>query len=64
MKTYRHGARIAPKQFRNGKFERIEIPLPSPPPDPTAYNLAAANLHKPWARRWMRSLAIQHRTSF
>jgi hypothetical protein len=61
---FRHGARVAPKQYLRGEIRRIELPLPSAPPDIASYDLAVANLHKPWARRWMRNLAIQYRAPF
>jgi hypothetical protein len=64
MAIYRHGAKVKVQQTVKRERTLVELPLPPPPPDPTAYRIAAANLHKPWARRYMRSLAIQYRSGF
>lgn len=49
---FKRGARIGPKIRR----EVTEASIPERRRRGEAYELAMANLHKPWARRYLRSL--------
>lgn len=49
---FKRGARVTPKQRRT----IIEANARPAAPRGEAYTLAMANLHKPWARRYLREL--------
>lgn len=48
---FKRGARVKPAQRR--AIIEANMRLDRPPPE--AYELAMANLHKPWARRYLRA---------
>lgn len=48
---FKRGAKVKPAQRR----EIIEANMRPERPPPEAYDLAMANLHKPWARRYLRN---------
>lgn len=51
---FKRGARIKPARRRQ-LTEVMIVTSPRLAPDPTAYALAMENVHKPWARRWIKS---------